>query len=172
MIKIEPFHKTDFDGLISWVDSEETLVQFAGPIFAFPLTTQQLETCLEDEKRFAYKVVDLKRNSIIGHAEIYTPTDKLAILCRILIGDPRLRGLGLGQEIMKILLTISFAGFGVEKAELNVFDWNIGAIKCYEKVGFSINTEKKRTREVNGQTWTSLNMTIDKNNWEKLGKGR
>jgi RimJ/RimL family protein N-acetyltransferase len=168
MVKLEPFTKADFDKLISWVNSEEILVQFAGPIFTFPLTHQQLEQYLEDKNRFVYKVVHLPTNTSIGHAEISLSDESTAILCRILIGDPIYRGQGLGQKIVNKLLEISFTQFAAEKAELNVFDWNVSAIKCYEKAGFVINPNKTKKRDVNGETWTALNMTIDKGQWKSL----
>ncbi len=49
-----------------------------------------------------------------------------------------------------------------------MYDWNAGAIKCYEKAGFIINKNKTRSIEVKGKIWNSLNMTIDKQNWNKL----
>ena len=58
MIRLEPFATSDFNKLISWVDSEEDLIQFAGPIFKFPLTERQLEKYLEDKSRFAFKVIE------------------------------------------------------------------------------------------------------------------
>jgi len=42
MIKLEPFTSKDFLRLINWMDSERELVQFAGPIFSYPLTENQL----------------------------------------------------------------------------------------------------------------------------------
>ena len=49
--------------------------------------------------------------------------------------------------------------------ELNVFDFNIGAIKCYEKVGFKMNPDKKLLREVDGETWTAVNMVLNLEEW-------
>jgi RimJ/RimL family protein N-acetyltransferase len=168
MIKIEPFGIMDFEQLISWVDSEETLIQFAGPIFTYPLTTKQLMQYMQDKNRYAYKVMDVLKDQTIGHAEIYLLNSHTAILCRLIIGNPKHRGKGLGQEIVSHILNIAFTQLGVEKTELNVFDWNTSAIKCYEKTGFVINPGKTKKREVKGQTWMALNMSIDKINWHRL----
>jgi RimJ/RimL family protein N-acetyltransferase len=162
MIKIEPFKNSDFDKLISWIDSEEMLMQFSGPTFTFPLTKQQLNLNLEDKNRLAYKVVDLSNNSMIGYAEIYLQNKNSVLLGRIIIGEVEFRGQGIGQQIVKDLLEISFNQFNVLSAELNVFDWNINAIKCYEKVGFAINPAKIYKKEIKGETWTALNMVIEK----------
>lgn len=166
MIKLVPFEISDFDKLILWIDSEEMLLQFSGPAFTFPLTKDQLKSNLEDKKRLSYKVVDSATDAMIGYSEIYSLDKSSVLLGRIIIGDPEFRGKGLGQKIVKMLLEISFDQLGFEKAELNVFDWNISAIRCYEKAGFVINPDKIYQREIKGATWTALNMVIDKNSWD------
>ena len=167
MIRLEPFATSDFNKLISWVDSEEDLIQFAGPIFKFPLTERQLEKYLEDKSRFVFKVIETDPEQTIGHCEIYL-TEETVKLCRILIGEKSFRGKGFGLQIVNDLLEISFARFNKPFIELNVYDWNVSAIKCYEKVGFSINKDKINHIEVKGKIWNSLNMIIDKPTWEKL----
>ncbi len=158
-------HESVFSNLISWIENEESLVQFAGTIFTFPLSVQQLDAYVIDKNRFAYKVLDLQTGATIGHCEIHLPEDNIPKLCRILIGNKQFRGQGLGKQIVNELLKISFDKFNTTKVELNVYDWNANAISCYEKVGFIINPNKKRESQVNGKTWTSLNMTIDKKYW-------
>lgn len=170
MIVLQNFIPDDYDRLIGWVDSPELLMQFAGPGFAFPLTHEQLEASLRDEKRRAYKVVETGSETTIGHAEIYE-TDNSAHLGRILIGDAAQRGRGTGQQIVARLLHIAFTGMGKPFATLNVFDWNRSAIRCYEKAGFVVNPDKAVKRVVNGQTWTALNMVLQKAEWDRRQEG-
>jgi RimJ/RimL family protein N-acetyltransferase len=165
MIRLEKFGKENYDDLISWIDSEEALMQFAGPLFTYPLNAEQLDKSLEDDKRIAFRIVDIESNKGIGHAEIYV-LDDTAKIGRILIGDTAHRGKGLCPTIVRLLLAYAFANLNREKIELNVFDWNHGAIKCYEKVGFTINPDKTLLRKVKDQTWTAINMTIDKTTFE------
>jgi len=166
MIRLEKFGKENYDDLISWIDSEEALMQFAGPLFTFPLNAEQLDKSLEDDKRIAFRIVDNESNKGIGHAEIYL-LEETAKVGRILIGDTAHRGKGLCQTIMRLLLDYAFAHLNREKIELNVFDWNKGAIRCYEKVGFVLNPDKTLLRKVKDQTWTAINMTIDKTTYRK-----
>ena len=142
-------------------------MQFAGPAFIFPLTTEQLDNSLNDPNRFAFKVIEQNNKAIIGYAEIYLSQES-AYLGRILIGDPQARGKGLGQQIVSCLLDYAFNVLEQTKVQLNVFEWNTGAIKCYEKTGFCINPDKKVERTVNGQIWIALNMTIDEQSWKRL----
>ena len=159
MIKLEPFTKDDFIRLISWIGNEEELIQFAGPTFAFPLTEDQLQKYLENQNTNAFKIVEQSSQKIIGHCEIYL-TETSAKLCRILIGEKSFRGKGLGFELVNIMLDKCFNELNYYLVELNVYDWNTSAIKCYEKAGFIVNPEKTKTIEVNGKTWTSINMFI------------
>ena len=53
------------------------------------------------------------------------------------------------------------------EADLNVFDWNTQAIKCYEKVGFVINPNILYKQDNNGEIWTAINMTISRTEWQK-----
>jgi RimJ/RimL family protein N-acetyltransferase len=164
MIQLQLLSEADFAHLISWVDSEETLMQFAGPAFAFPLTAHQLHDALSDPRRTSFKVVDHASGEMIGHAELYLATDSV-YLGRILIGDPTLRRQGIGSMIVKILLKHAFMQWDVDIVQLNVFDWNTPAIRCYQKAGFAINPDKKATRSVSGKIWTALNMNITKAAW-------
>ena len=163
MIKLVPFEKEDFEQLISWIDNEEFLVQFAGTVvFKYPLTKEQLVTYISDDKRFAFKVIEVKTNEIIGHAEIYLVKPNMSRLCRVLIGRKEYREKGIGQQIIQQLKNYSFDRLNVEIVELNVYDWNTSAIKCYEKAGFKINPNQTTTTEINGKVWIAINMRTQK----------
>ena len=62
-------------------------------------------------------------------------------------------------------MRISFESYDVKKNELNVYDRNTSAIKCYEKVGFKVMNGITKTTEIKNNTWTAINMTITKNDW-------
>lgn len=161
MIELGLFTNDDFNRLMGWIVNEEELIQFAGPIFKYPLTEVQLSHYLKDKNRIVYKVSVLPAKEIIGHCEIYI-SESSAKLCRILIGNRSYRGKGLGLEIINKLVNICFNELNFNYAELNVYDWNIPAVKCYEKAGFILNPEKSKTIVVNNKPWTSVNMFMRK----------
>lgn len=167
MVELKQFDKADFDRLIQWIDSEESLIQFAGSIFNYPLTKEQLELYIADRKRFAFKVIEINTGKIIGHSEVYNLGNNSAKLCRILLGNKNYRGKGLGQEVVKKLVNFAFEKLDSSQIVLNVYDWNTSAIKCYEKVGFLTNPSEKGTTKFNNNEWISINMTLNKFNWEK-----
>ncbi|MWB93538.1 GNAT family N-acetyltransferase [Flavobacterium sp. GA093] len=168
MIRLEKFDKIFYSELINSIKNAKDLMQFGGPEFTFPLTEEQINKTLSDKKRIAFRVVNAFDESTVGHCEIYFKDDS-AKLGRILIIDEKQRGKGIGEQIVVLLLQFILENRKERNVELNVFDFNIGAIKCYEKVGFNINPDKKLTRKVDDEIWTAINMTIDLN-WNNIGE--
>lgn len=164
MIKLIPFQPEDFDLFISWVDNEELLITIAGTYFTHPLTCSQLQRYLDDTNSVAFTVVDANHDKKIGHAEIIRKEKRICKLDKVIIGDKSNRGKGIGLSVINELLKYSFEELNANDVELNVYDWNIAGIKCYEKAGF-IFTGKIQTTNVSENTWTAKNMVIDRNSW-------
>lgn len=162
MIQLEPFTEKDFERLIAWIDNKELLMTIAGPYFSFPLTGEQLHAYLNDVKSHSFNIVDTNENTIIGHAEVRESGNGIFKIDKLLIGNKASRGRGLCQPIMQLLVDYAFTQLQAPTVELNVFDWNITAIKCYEKTGFIINSDKTASFLIGDKTWTVLNMQIEK----------
>lgn len=169
MIELIKLQTADFPVFKSWIKNESELMQFAGPIFNFPLTDAQLDNYINDKQRISLKVVSLETNDMIGHCELNFE-NPMPRLSRVLIGDEKYRNKGLGKKIVNKMLTKLFIDSNFEQADLNVFDWNEGAIKCYQGVGFQFNPAVFYKHLQNGVTWTALNMTVSKDRWLALSK--
>lgn len=162
LCKLEP---ADFDIFKSWITNKDALIQFAGPIFSFPLTDEQLHQYITDERRIAYKVILLETNTIIGNAELNLERS-LPRLSRVLIGDAENRNKGIGKQIIHKMLEKLFIEFNFREADLNVFDWNTSAITCYEHVGFRVNPDIVSKQHNKDAVWTAINMKITKEDWQ------
>lgn len=165
MIELQPFTIDDAPALISNIKNERALLQFAGPVYQFPLTEDQLEEDLNDENRTLFKIIDRNTQNVIGHAQIFLKEETF-LLGRILIWDENNRGKGYGKKVMQELLKYGFSHYNRPLAELNVYDWNTGAIECYKKVGFIIDPDIKKEAKIDNETWVSINMKIDKSTFE------
>lgn len=165
MIALQPFHIQDAPELIANIKDKRSLLQFAGPMYRFPLTEDQLEGDLSDENRTLFKIVDVENQNTIGHAQVFLK-EKTFLLGRILIWDENNRGKGYGKKVMRELLKYGFSTFSRELAELNVYDWNTGAIECYKKVGFVIDPDIRNEAKIDGETWVSLNMKIHRDSFK------
>ena len=162
MIRLEPFRPSDFDLFISWIDSRELLLQIAGPYFSYPLTAIQLHQYLDDIKSLAFQVIEESSGKAIGHAEIILQGHQVCKLDKVLIGDKENRGKGMGQHLIARLLDYCFLLLDAETVELLVYDWNVSAIKTYEKAGFAIVDNDHMRMEIDGVVWKVFKMTIKK----------
>jgi len=159
IIELKPFTESDFEKFKSWVNSEEELFQFAGPLFSFPLTDIQLYEYIKMTDNKPLKVVLKSTNESIGHCELNFQNGNHR-LSRILIGKKELRGQKLGEQVVRKMVELIFQDPNVNEVDLNTFEWNRAAVKCYEKVGFRVNESKKEKMTVKGNDWTKLNMVI------------
>lgn len=162
MIRLEKFDKSDFDRMINWIDSEESMIQFSGPIFNYPITHEQLDKYIKADSRLVYKIINTDSGEIIGHAEVNNidNKNKCARICRILIGDKQNRNKGFGKAIIKELIRIGFSDLQLHRLDLGVFDFNHQAIKCYKDCGFEIEGLLKDTTKMGNEYWSIYNMSI------------
>ena len=71
MIELKPFTKSDFDIFKSWIKDKEQLFQFAGTIFSYPVTNEQLLKYLQMTDKKPLKVILKSTNEIIGLSLIH-----------------------------------------------------------------------------------------------------
>jgi len=166
MIHLDKFGSKDYVNLISWIDSPEMLVQIAGWQMEFPVTDQQLDISQADKNRFAFSIINTETGKSVGHCELYL-LENSAKIDRVIIGDRTMKGKGLCGQLMRLLLEYGFNVLNQPVVELNVFDWNTTAIRCYEKAGLIKNTDKTMEFEMNDQKWIAFNMYIDRQIYEQ-----
>ncbi|MEC3965833.1 hypothetical protein [Flagellimonas halotolerans] len=90
MLKLKPFKIDDWEYLQKWISNESELIQFAGPIFTYPIDQRQVALYLSDTKRIVFRIEHGHRKTV-GIAEIYLPKKNVAKLARILIGEKSMR---------------------------------------------------------------------------------
>jgi RimJ/RimL family protein N-acetyltransferase len=159
MLKLEPFTPKDFSRLIGWIDTERELVQFAGDLFTYPLSENQLHAYLSQEKLIAKKIIHIESGEVIGHCELNFLNEHPR-LSRILIGNKQKRGLGYGAKIIRLMVDAIQKEIPSRQVELRVFGYNTNAIKLYEKEGFVI--QEKHTLQfqyTDDEFWTNYYMT-------------
>jgi RimJ/RimL family protein N-acetyltransferase len=170
---LKPFEKDDFSRLIGWVKTPEFLLQWAGPIFHFPLDESQLDTYLKDTledppMRKIYKVLNTADRRVIGHIELngIDLRNKMATICRVLVGEPSERRKGTGLQMVRKVLEIGFDELGLHRIDLLVFDFNRVAIQCYEKAGFIKEGRIREARKIGNEYWSLYQMSILEHEWK------
>jgi len=174
-IELRPFERKDFGRLIGWIKSPGFLLQWAGSIFNYPLDETQLEEYIKGPEgdhpiRRVFKVIDTKDDGVVGHIELnhIDLRNKSASICRVLVGEPSLRGKGIGTQMVRKLLGIGFDQLGLHRIDLVVFDFNHMAIRCYEKVGFAKEGHLHEARKIGNEYWSLHHMSLLEHEWRSL----
>lgn len=176
MIKLALLEKEDFPKIIEWNvnKSADYLLQWSGPKFSYPLTLVQIENYFLNEVKkensgiSVYKILSINTEEIIGTVEL-RETDKdnrVGRICRFLIGEENNRGNGIGSLALNEALRIGFEDMKFKKITLGVFDFNHGAIKCYEKVGFVKEKFLENISKSSTGYWNLYEMGISKSKWQ------
>lgn len=159
MIRLEPCSIADLPDVLSWNFSVRELLQFGGSAFEHPLTAAQLERFLDKKGSQVFKAV-APSGSLLGMGEVIEVDADTAKLARIVIGDPGLRGKGLGKKFVILLLRHCWDVLGKKQVLLNVYDWNASAIRCYEQLGFRFVDGASLPFDAAGETWVSRAMVM------------
>jgi len=165
-MKAELFTDQDYERLLPWIESRQVLLQWASPVYDYPVTKAQLIEKNQErgDKRLIYKgIVD---DEAVAHGEIglIDETNQSARLCKILI-NPAQRGKGLGTRWIKTLVDIGFVELKLNRIELNVYDYNQPAIACYQKAGFIIEGRIRDAYKVDNSFWSVYRMSILRSEW-------
>ncbi|OTW89792.1 N-acetyltransferase [Bacillus thuringiensis] len=169
VIKLKTFKKSDFKQLINWINSEEFLIQWSGNAFTFPLDEQQLEKYLESANTLAFKVVDEETSDVIGHISLgqIDNINNSARIGKVLVGNTKMRGRSIGKNMMKAVLHIAFDELKLHRVTLGVYDFNISAISCYEKIGFVKEGLLRESKRVGETYWNLWEMSMLEYEWKK-----
>lgn len=165
-MKAVTFIESDYDQLIDWIESEQVLHQWGSPSLNFPPNKEQLIKVNKSkkDKRLSYKGTFKGETVAYGEIGCIDEVNCSGRLCRILIDNKR-RGEGLGILWIKTLLETGFTELKLNRMELNVYDQNKRAIKCYKQAGLQIEGLLRETYRVKGGYWSVYHMSILRSEW-------
>ena len=118
--------------VVKWTNEKgkDFLEQWAGKSLDFPLTESQI-----DDLKDIYSI--FCENEFVGIIQKIRKENDNIHIGRFLI-NPELAGKGLGKRALIEFINLIFQNEDVNSITLNVFDYNVGAKKLYEKVGFKV----------------------------------
>jgi RimJ/RimL family protein N-acetyltransferase len=126
----------------------------------------------QERKAFHFAIETITDNKLIGGTGLFEIdwTSRSAML-GISIYNPEYWGKGYGEESMNLLLSFAFRNLNLNRAELDTFDFNKRAQKCYLKVGFKEVGRRRKARFIDGQYHDDMIMDVLKDEWlVKSGK--
>ncbi len=118
--------------IVKWTNEKgkDFLEQWAGASLDFPLTVSQIDNMSNVYSIFC-------ENEFIGIIQKIREETENVHIGRFLI-NTELTGRGLGKRALLEFINLIFQEKDVNSITLNVFDYNVGAKKLYEKVGFRV----------------------------------
>lgn len=171
MLRLRGFELDDIPDLLSWVNSEHAMVQWAGLNFRWPLEYAQLaayhaQTQGSSSTVRAWTVMSTLTGESIGHTALSNilPAHGLATVSRVLIA-PAHRRRGFCVPMIREVLRIGFEALALRRINLAVFDFNVPGIQCYEKCGFVHEGVWREFAQVGDGTWNIMWMSILKHEW-------
>ena len=129
---IDGINDKNKNDIVKWTNEKgkDFLKQWAGANLDFPLTESQI-----DDLKNIYSI--FCENEFVGIIQKIRKEMNNIHIGRFLI-NPELTGKGLGKRALIEFINLIFQDEGVNSITLNVFDYNVGAKKLYEKVGFIV----------------------------------
>ena len=129
---IDGINDNNKNDIVKWTNEKgkDFLEQWAGKSLDFPLTESQIDDLTDIYSIFF-------ENEFVGIIQKIRKEHDNIHIGRFLI-NPELVGRGVGKKALIEFINLIFQDEDVNSITLNVFDYNVGAKKLYEKVGFEV----------------------------------
>lgn len=140
-ISLRPFTQEDLDTIHIWRNNID--LRFMALMHPFPVSKDQ------DKQWLMHVLTDTSNKNIVFAVEFnetkeifgYFQLTEINMIHRhsflgIIIGNEKMRGQGLGKQIMELGLSYGFKMLGLHKISLDVLEINESAIKLYTSLGF------------------------------------
>jgi RimJ/RimL family protein N-acetyltransferase len=84
------------------------------------------------------------------------------------IGKKENRGQGFGKETIKMVLKHAFIDLNLESIYLGVYDYNVKAIRLYEKVGFKYVGRRRHAKILGNRMYDEVIMDMVSEEYFKM----
>ena len=120
--------------MMGWFTREKELTDWAGPNFRFPYDQASFTDDLKLDSISSFSLVS-SESEFLAFGQYYQRLNR----CHLgrLIVSPKFRGKGIASELIEHLCDLGLKELKAEECSLFVLSHNVGAIKAYEKFGFS-----------------------------------
>jgi len=127
-MRLRPATADDVATVVGWIDSEAAMVQWSGPGFAWPLTTDQVLARQEDPGAVLLVAEDAA-GAVQALARVTERPERAARIGWVVV-DPARRGSGIGRVFLPAIIDACFAT-GAERLNLGVLRHNTAARRLY-----------------------------------------
>ncbi len=165
-MRIRPYIESkDYEYIEKWIDNEKLHALWCANLIPYPITKESLHNFLEksaiDWTDSAYVATE-SNGKIIGFFCYSINMDDNTGFLKFIIVDRKKRGTGCGKEMLQLALKYAFDITGVNLVQLNVFEENIAAKRCYKKIGFIEESTSNGVFQYKDELWSRCHMITEK----------
>jgi RimJ/RimL family protein N-acetyltransferase len=169
-----PDAERDAELVAKWTHDPEYLrllsADIAKPLSPFQIKKQYEEMDKEAEKHDAFNfAVRLKEDDrLIGFARLFRIewTHATGSL-QIGLGDRNDRGKGYGTEVLRLLLRYAFEELNLYRLAATTAEYNTGAIRFFERVGFVVEVRRRQAIQRDGKRWDAVMLGLLRDEWKR-----
>ncbi|MEK4251868.1 GNAT family N-acetyltransferase [Paenibacillus sp. FSL W7-1287] len=172
-IALREYRISDLDSISQWVNDPE-ITNTLSDVFLYPHSRNESETYLNvimEGKSSTKSFVIAEKDSLeyIGQIDLFNLDwkNRFAVMA-IVIGKKEYLGKGYGSEAIRVLQKFAFEELNLNRIELDVYDYNARAYKCYLKCGFKEEGRMRQKLFKNGRYRDVIRMAILKEEFEEL----
>lgn len=158
---LSPITPDDADVFTEWLN-DMALTKYL-TIIRNSYTVNREKEILEQmaHKDHAYAIVDIEINKAIGIVSLHN-FDHINNTCELglFIGDKDYWNLGYGEEATRLLLDFAFNILNLNNLMLLVLEFNIRALKCYQKIGFNEIGRRRQAYHIAGRRYDVIYMDL------------
>ena len=157
---LSPMNVEDIETYVKWMSDRKVTDNLGNTrsVCTLPLEKEYIESRKSSDYDFS---IVLNDDTLIGNISLMNVNlvSRKATL-GIFIGEEKHRSKGYGTEAIKLLVDYGFNILGLHNIDLNVFEFNKGAIKAYEKVGFKEYGRRHESYYLDGKFHDEISMEI------------
>ena len=164
-MRIRPYLDKDFDIISKWITDVRSHALWCANLIPFPLEKSSFDKFLiEIGNRFRDNafVATTDSGDVIGFFCFSVNLDTDEGMLKFVVIDNSMRNKGYGCEMIRLAVKYAFEIEKAKTVQLNVFPENIGALKCYQKVGFAQRKLAENAFKFGEEFWGRCNMVIVK----------
>jgi len=159
---LSPISKEDAAQYAEWLSDIEVGIGLG--CFTMQLSLPKEEEFLQNmiaKNEYVFGIIDKKTDTLIGNCGLHNVNyiDGRAEF-GIFIGDKSYWNKGYGKEATCLILDFGFNVLNLHEIYLQVFDYNPGAIKMYEQVGFKRSGVFREAKVIGSKKFNIIIMDI------------